>query len=510
MDNLPVYKINIADLKHGVDKISIVEEPAIEENFFKFSLDNTSYSFHLASEEQQKLIGALLIPDKPIYRNDDKLGEYYVVFEKDTIEEIAKRYNSRGMATKFNLEHEKDVSGVVLQENWIVEDEQFDKTKAFNLSYPVGTWVGLAKIDDEELWNTVKENFNGFSVELLSSLKLSKEEPKPTDQEMLDWLSDKGENIEEYENSDEWELLEGDFNLHDEDIDNEFAITSKPNQPSKYDNENYRTRYRYTGGRVKENTRQFCREMMTTHKSRIFRYEDINAMSFRRENEDFGFYSIWRWKGSYNCRHRWKKLLFKKINAKGTNKPATPPNEQLAETRQNKNSIQTKHINKQVKMINISLKLEAVAKTVEGVEVYTPTQIEVGATLFVGNEESGEFAPTGEHALEDGTIVIVGEEGAITEVIAPTTEEEPAMMEEQLSEEEEKPEAEVKKLSDEIMEKVRELVNSQFSKVGEMIKDEVKTALSENTPAESVESNFSEEKSNGKGIFPAFNNKRKR
>ena len=93
-----------------------------------------------------------------------------------------------------------------------------------------------------------------------------------------------------------------------------FAIDSKPNQSSSLDTGFYRVRYEYvTAGNqpdVIDTTRTFCKSMMTTHKGRIFRKEDINQMSFRGENKQFGKYSIFQFKGSYNCRHRWKRLVY--------------------------------------------------------------------------------------------------------------------------------------------------------------------------------------------------------
>ena len=413
---LPIYQITLKDDEHGVDKISLVTAPAIEENWLAFNEAETNFKF--ANEEEQKLIGALLVPDKKIYRNDAELGEFYVVFSAETIEEIALRYNKNGYATKFNTEHTTDVSDVVLTENWIVTDTNYDKSKAYGLDYPVGSWVGLAKIESEDLWNEVKANLKGFSVELLSSLSYSEfkdeDKPKPTDDEMLEWLSDKGEDLDFYEQSNEW-IVEED----NEDLENDFAISSKPNQDSKYDNENYRVRYRYTGGKPKENTRKFCREMMTTFSRKIFRYEDINQMSFRRENKDFGFYSIWKWKGSYNCRHRWKKIYFKKSKATSSKRPTPPPNEELARTRQNKNSKHNININNPMEF---KIKFEAMAVLADGSTVYTPTEWVAGALVYAGENEEAALASAGEYTLESGEVLVVGE-GGVVEELRPVAEE---------------------------------------------------------------------------------------
>jgi hypothetical protein len=36
-------------------------------------------------------------------------------------------------------------------------------------------------------------------------------------------------------------------------------------------------------------------------------------MSLRGENEEFGKYDIFTYKGNVNCRHRWEQVIFKKL-----------------------------------------------------------------------------------------------------------------------------------------------------------------------------------------------------
>jgi len=432
---LPVYEIALKDDEHGVDKISLVESPAIEENWLAFNEDAANFQF--ANQEEQKLIGALLVPNKKIYRNDAELGEFYVVFTAETIEEIALRYNKNGYATKWNTEHTTDVSDVVLTENWIVKDSQFDKSKAYGLEYPVGSWVGLAKVEDEKLWNEIKENLKGFSVELLSSLSYSnlaeqieEEEEEPSDKQMLEWLGEKAEDLDFYENSDEW-IVEEEEEI---ELDSDFAITSKPNEDSKYDNENYRIRYRYTGGNPIKTTREFCREMMTTYKRKIFRYEDINQMSFRKENNEFGSYSIWKFKGSFGCRHRWVKIPIKRTTAKSDKKPPNPPNWYDAK-RLNKD-LKTKNSNHNNIKINnpmeFKIKFEAMAVLADGSTVYTPTEWVAGALVYAGENEEASLASAGEYTLESGEVLVVGENGEVVE-LKPVAEEN---AEEELAQEE--------------------------------------------------------------------------
>ena len=54
-----------------------------------------------------------------------------------------------------------------LVESWIVEDVAKDKTALYNLSLPVGTWVGAIKVNNEDIWNDYVKTgkVKGFSIE---------------------------------------------------------------------------------------------------------------------------------------------------------------------------------------------------------------------------------------------------------------------------------------------------------------------------------------------------------
>ena len=84
---------------------------------------------------------------------------------------------------------------------------------------------------------------------------------------------------------------------------------SKPNIESSLDNDKYRVRFKYVGPND-DLTRTFCKQMLSLGK--VYRLEDINQLSDEVANPDFGFYEIFLWRGSFNCRHVWVRLLYKK------------------------------------------------------------------------------------------------------------------------------------------------------------------------------------------------------
>lgn len=85
---------------------------------------------------------------------------------------------------------------------------------------------------------------------------------------------------------------------------------SNPNAESVLDkNQPYLVRYKYIGIRDPKN-RTFCRQMLQAGK--VYTIEDIDRLTDSVANEQFGFYSIFMYRGSYNCRHQWVRLLYKK------------------------------------------------------------------------------------------------------------------------------------------------------------------------------------------------------
>ena len=149
----------------GVDAISIVERPAIEENFIALS-EQKEFKFESIDTDKRILIGALLIPDKKIIRRDGN-REYYVYFSKKTIRLAMELYAKRGYQNNATFEHKEDVSGLTLVESWIKEDNNNDKSNIYGLDLPIGTWVGTIKVNNPVIWNDyVKTGIvKGFSIE---------------------------------------------------------------------------------------------------------------------------------------------------------------------------------------------------------------------------------------------------------------------------------------------------------------------------------------------------------
>lgn len=169
--------IDETDEYSGIDAISLVEYPAIEENWVALNENKREYKFKALDEDKKILIGALLVPNKMIYRRDGK-EEYYIHFTKDTVKRASELYLMRGNTNNATYEHIKEVDGVSLVESWIVEDKENDKSNLYDLNLPVGTWVGAVKVENEDLWKMAKVDgtIKGFSIEGFFAEKVDKKD----------------------------------------------------------------------------------------------------------------------------------------------------------------------------------------------------------------------------------------------------------------------------------------------------------------------------------------------
>ena len=150
----------------GVDAISVVKFPAIEENFVFFN--NDFLSLAKADEEKKQLIGAILIPDKKIPRLDKETNEEYdVFFTKETIKQAQKLFMASLNNNNHTLEHNEPLKGLTVVESWIKENNKYDKSNMYGFNLPIGTWfVQVSAENNPEIWEAIKnKEVRGFSIE---------------------------------------------------------------------------------------------------------------------------------------------------------------------------------------------------------------------------------------------------------------------------------------------------------------------------------------------------------
>ena len=177
----------------GIEAISVVENPAIEEDFI--ALKSQEFKLAEIDGERRILMGALLIPNKPIYRRNGE-DEYYIYFSKDTVLKASQMYLMNSKQNNSTLEHQHAIEGLSLVESWIVEDKVHDKSVKYGMDLPLGSWVGSVKVNNDQIWNefVLTGKVKGFSIEGYFADKME----RPNDQTIKDELAQIEEEEAEY------------------------------------------------------------------------------------------------------------------------------------------------------------------------------------------------------------------------------------------------------------------------------------------------------------------------
>jgi hypothetical protein len=181
MKLLPLYEaIFDKDAVQGVFGISLVESPATRELFIQLSEDKqkeilkeTEIKLSTISEEQRLLVGLVLEPDAPVYRNQDG-EEFNIVFKEDTIKQLAHNFFIGDHHKTSTIEHSgKEIKGITFVESWIVADSKRDKSNVYGLEYPSGSWLVAMKVDSEQVWSDYVKTgkVKGFSIDAVVKLK---------------------------------------------------------------------------------------------------------------------------------------------------------------------------------------------------------------------------------------------------------------------------------------------------------------------------------------------------
>ena len=163
MEKIQEIELTIKSADDGVFAISLVDQPAIEENFVALAAQDVE--FKVVDEERRIVVGFALVPEKRILR---LMGgkKFNIYFTKETVAQAAEDFMKKMMLKKFTTDHEEKVDGITVIESWVVEDSKHDKSNLYGLGAKGGEWVLMSKIDNEAVWNEVKAGkFKGYSIE---------------------------------------------------------------------------------------------------------------------------------------------------------------------------------------------------------------------------------------------------------------------------------------------------------------------------------------------------------
>lgn len=182
-------KINDDDIT-GIDAISLVDIPAVQKNFLCFNGEDKPVTLKF-DNSKHVISGVVALADTPIYRYSDRMGEYYVVFSKETIARMVEKFAKMDLFKSVNLQHDdtKFVDGVYMFESYITNKERGINPVEFQ-DVPDGSWICSFKVDNEALWNEIINGgkLNGFSLQGMFDLEEQFENQTPVEESFDEWL----------------------------------------------------------------------------------------------------------------------------------------------------------------------------------------------------------------------------------------------------------------------------------------------------------------------------------
>lgn len=178
MEKLPRYEISIESVdgeELGMTAIAYTSNPAIVTKGLYFNEIKKELFF--VNELKMRVAAPAMIPDLPIYRKDDEMGEYEVVFTKDVIEQLRERFMLNKGKEIFNLDHNSDlVSPSFILDSWITGPSENDQSfTKYGVLVPEGTWFVVSQFTDEEYFKReiIGKDRIGYSIEGMLNLKFN-------------------------------------------------------------------------------------------------------------------------------------------------------------------------------------------------------------------------------------------------------------------------------------------------------------------------------------------------
>lgn len=181
---IPVYDALITDEETGMMKISLVDDPAVMSDFLAFDNIRKMQMYSVTDDEKRLVRGVVMRADFPIYRRDERMGEYYIIYKPETIRTMAEKYLAESRQNDVNVMHSTDVDGVQMVQ-WFIKGDGVSVDGFDDIAD--GSLFAEFHILNDEVWEAVKSGeYKGFSLE--GFFDLAPERDKQTVEEIVDDL----------------------------------------------------------------------------------------------------------------------------------------------------------------------------------------------------------------------------------------------------------------------------------------------------------------------------------
>lgn len=171
MRKLPLFEGILSEDQDGITCISFVSMPATEIDMILF---NEQHQLQFTDEEKHMISSVVMLADTKIYRRQGDF-EFYITYSKDTLMKMCEKMLKDNTFNQISFEH----NGHIIENGLInlVELYTTDEKKKSPFDIPDGSIVATYKVNDNELWEAIKEsNLGGISLEGYFSLNEIKEQ----------------------------------------------------------------------------------------------------------------------------------------------------------------------------------------------------------------------------------------------------------------------------------------------------------------------------------------------
>lgn len=166
-NNLPLFEaaIDTRDNETGMFVVSLVDKPANERDFVAFEEVKQIQTYSIANDEEQKVFGLIMEADKPIYRRNEQGFEYYITYNRKTIEAMAEKYFKMGLQNNVDTMHNFELEeGITLTQMFIKDSEKGVNPTGFE-DVNDGSLFAEFHVENNEVWSDIKEGkYKGFSL----------------------------------------------------------------------------------------------------------------------------------------------------------------------------------------------------------------------------------------------------------------------------------------------------------------------------------------------------------
>lgn len=181
------YELKYTVGEDGVFRMSTVESPALSDTQLVM-FDDESKLLEFQDDEKRVIYSVAMRPNVLIPRKNINGEPAMVFYTEQTVRDLQQNFFKNNSHNGATINHDKKVrNDMYCFESWIVEDPEKDKATFLGMSVEKGDWVLGQKVDNDEVWQKVKnKELTGFSIEAYLTPVLTENQIEMTKEEIAE------------------------------------------------------------------------------------------------------------------------------------------------------------------------------------------------------------------------------------------------------------------------------------------------------------------------------------